>query len=322
MNAPTLRFDGRVVVVTGAAGGLGRHHALLLAARGAAVVVGDVAGAHDLAGEIRAGGGAAVGVEADLADEATAGALVEAATGAFGRLDAVINNAGILRSNEIDRTTDTLWDEVMAVNLRAAFGLTRAAWPLMAAQGGGRVVFVTSNSGLLGVPGSSAYAASKAALWGLVRVLALEGAELGIATNAVAPIAFTPMSARSRAAPPSWRTGEGDAWAHRLDPALVSPVVAFLAHERCPLNGEVLSAAGGRVARFFLALTPGWVDDELTMESLDSHLSEVLDRDGAEVLDSAAEEGRRLHRRLLRSTRRPDGTGRTDPGNADPGTSL
>jgi NAD(P)-dependent dehydrogenase (short-subunit alcohol dehydrogenase family) len=171
---------------------------------------------------------------------------------------------------------------------------------LLVRQGYGRVVFTTSNSGLLGVPGSSAYAASKAALWGLTRVLALEGAAHGIGTNAVAPLAFTPMSAQSRAAPASWRSGEGDAWAARLAPSLVSAVVAWLAHAECELNGEVLSAAGGRVARFVLALSPGFVDPELTVESVRDHLADIVAEDGYEVLSSAAEEGKHLHRRLMR----------------------
>ena len=166
-------------------------------------------------------------------------------------------------------------------------------------QGYGRVVFITSNSGLLGVPGSSAYAASKAALWGLVRVLALEGGALGVHTNAVAPLAFTAMAAQSRAAPAAWRTGAGDAWAARLSPSLVSPVVAWLAHEECRLNGEVLSAAGGRVARFFLGLTPGVVADDLTVEDVRDHEAAILAEDGYEVPGSAADENRGLYRRLM-----------------------
>jgi NAD(P)-dependent dehydrogenase (short-subunit alcohol dehydrogenase family) len=295
----SLRFDGRVAVVTGAGDGMGRAHAQALAARGATVVIGDVTGAEAAASELVAQGGVALGVRADVTVAADARALVDAALGAFGRVDVVVNNAGILRAADVTDSTDALWEEVLGVNLRGAFLVTRAAWPAMIAQGFGRVVFTTSNSGLLGVPGSSAYAASKAGLWGLVRVLALEGAEAGIHTNGVAPLAFTTMSARSRAAPSLWREGTGDAWAARLAPSLVSPVVAWLAHERCRLNGEVLSAAGGRVARFFLGLTPGIVDGELTVESVRAHEGEILAEDGYEVLGAAAEENRRLYRRLM-----------------------
>lgn len=285
-----LRFDGRVVIVTGAAGDLGRAHVRLLRERGASVVATDVA---DVDGED------ALLVTSDISTTAGAAAVVEAALEAYGRVDVVVNNAGILRSHDAAATTAAVWDEVLGVNLRGSFLVTRAAWSSMVERGYGRVVFTTSNSGLLGIPGSSAYAASKAALWGLTRVLALEGEPHGVHVNAVAPMAFTAMSRRSRTAPRSWRSGEGDAWAARLDPALVSPVLAWLAHESCRLNGEVLSAAGGRVARFFLGLTPGVVDDALTIESVRDHEDEILGEAGYEVLARAADEAVALHRRLM-----------------------
>ncbi len=273
-RSDVLRFGDRVAIVTGGGGGLGRQHALLLASRGAAVVVNDIGGvdaageralgdATAVAAEITAAGGRAIAVIGSIAEEAGATIVVERALAAFGRIDIVVNNAGILRSRDFAEMTAALWDEVQAVNVRGAFLVTRAAWNPMREHGHGRVVFTTSNSGLLGVPGSSAYAASKAALWGLTRVLALEGAEHGIRVNAIAPIAFTGMSAQSRAVPPAWRDGSGDEWAVRLDPARIAPVVAWLCHDQCELTGEVLGVAGGRVARFFLGLTPGWVSDAL-----------------------------------------------------------
>ena len=299
-NLPELRFDGRVAVITGAGNGLGREHARLLSARGAAVLLNDVNSADEAAEEIAGGGGTVSAVTSDIASTGGATAVVDAAMDAYGRVDIVVNNAGILRADDLADTTDEVLDEVLGVNLRGAFRVTRAAWPHLSRQGYGRVVFTSSNSGLLGVPGSGAYAASKAALWGLTRVLALEGGPLGIRTNAIAPIAFTRMSQQSRAAPESWRSGTGDAWASRLAPSLVSPTVAWLVHQDCDLNGEVLSVGGGRVARFFVGLTPGMVDDALTPESVRNHLDQILAEEGYEVLDSAADEGRRLHRRLMR----------------------
>jgi NAD(P)-dependent dehydrogenase (short-subunit alcohol dehydrogenase family) len=308
--ADGLRFDDRVAIVTGAGGGLGRQHALLLASRGAAVVVNDIGGvgavgertlgdADAVASEITATGGRAIAVIGSIAQEDGATALVARALDAFGQVDIVVNNAGILRSCDFGDMTAAVWDEVQAVNVRGAFLVTRAAWGPMQRHGRGRVVFTTSNSGLLGVPGSTAYAASKAALWGLTRVLALEGAEHGIRVNAIAPIAFTGMSAQSRAVPAAWRDGSGDEWAARLDPRQIAPAVAWLCHDDCPLTGEVLSVAGGRVARFFLGLTTGWVSDALTPEDVRDHLDEILLEDGYEVLPRAFEEGRRLRRRLL-----------------------
>jgi NAD(P)-dependent dehydrogenase (short-subunit alcohol dehydrogenase family) len=304
------RFDGRVAVITGAGGGLGREHALLLASRGASLVVNDVGGFDPVAGrplgdaaavvdEIVTLGGTAVASVDSITTSQGAEAIVRTAIDSYGRVDIVVNNAGILRSCDFQAMTEQIWDEVLGVNLRGSYLVTRAAWTHMADQGYGRIVFMTSNSGLLGVPGSSAYAASKAGLWGLMRVLALEGASAGIHANAVAPIAFTRMSSQSRTVPASWREGGGDEWSARLAPSYVAPVVAWLAHENCELNGEVLSAAGGRVARFFMGLSPGVVDDELSIETVRDRIGDIRLEDGYDVLNRAFDEGRRLRRRLL-----------------------
>jgi NAD(P)-dependent dehydrogenase (short-subunit alcohol dehydrogenase family) len=300
-----LRFDGRVAIVTGSGSGLGRAHALALAARGAHVVVNDLPGdgdagpAVETAGLIQAAGGSAIAHAVDIADEAGAASLIASALDRFGRLDVVVNNAGLLRSADFGEMTIELFDRVVAVNLRATYLVARAAWPTMAAQGYGRIVSTTSNSGLLGTAGSTAYAAAKAGVWGLTRSLALEGRAHGINVSAIAPIAYTAMSATSRIAPRRWRTGEGDDWSRRLDVAHVPPAMVWLAHEACTLTGEVWSVAGGRVARFVMGLTHGTVHDPLTAEQVRDDEAELLAGEVEEVHTRAADEGRALHARLL-----------------------
>lgn len=297
-----LRLDGRIAVVTGAGSGIGAAHARLLAARGASVVVNDLdSGAADaVVEEIAAANGRAVAHHSDISTEHGAASLVGTATSVLGGLDIVVNNAGLLRSSPFAELDVQTWDHVVAVNLRGTFLVTHAAWPHLAAQRHGRVISTTSNSGLLGVAGSTAYASAKAGVWGLTRSLALEGAELGIGVNAVAPLAYTSMSAASEVAPDSWRTGEGDQWSRRLDARHVAAAVVWLAHEHCTLNGQVLSVAGGRVARFALHVTDGFDRDELTPEHVRDHEADLLaDEHGAEYRTAAAE-GRDLHRRLLR----------------------
>ncbi len=296
-----VRFDGRVAIVTGAGTGIGAAHARLLAERGAAVVVNDLdaEAAHSVAVAIGAAGGSAVAHVGDIATEAGAESLVHTALDRFGRIDIVVNNAGLLRSAPFAEMTTDLWDRVVGVNLRGTFVVTHAAWPHMAAQGYGRIVSTTSNSGLLGVSGSSAYAAAKAGVWGLTRSLAIEGSALGINVNAVAPIAYTAMSQQSKIAPRAWRTGEGDEWSRRLDAAQISPVVGWLAHEDCTVSGRVFSAAGGRVARFAMHVTEGFVAEHLTIEAVRNAQAELLAETSGVEYHAAFEEGRDLHRRLL-----------------------
>lgn len=295
-----LRFDGRVAVVTGAGGGIGAAHARLLASLGATVIVNDVdAGAASaVAAGIRADGGRAIECAASVATEDGAAQIIEAAINGPGRLDIVINNAGLLRSAPIAEFDISDWNEIVGVGLTGPFLVTRAAWPHMAAQGYGRVLMTTSNSGLLGIAGSAAYASAKAGLWGLLRVLSIEGEEVGIKVNGIAPMAFTAMSTTSKIAPKAWRDGTGDDWSRQLDVNRVSPVAAWLCHESSHLSGEVLSAAGGRVALFFMGLTHGYANDDLTIEDVRDEIEVVLDTTDHEVLKRAFEEGRDLHRRL------------------------
>jgi NAD(P)-dependent dehydrogenase (short-subunit alcohol dehydrogenase family) len=275
-----LGFDGKVALVTGAGGGLGRSHALELARRGARVVVNDLGGAVDGSGgsdgpaaqvvkEIEALGGEAVANRDSVASPEGGAAIVESALEAFGRVDIVINNAGILRDKAFHNTTPDLLDPVIDVHLKGAFNVTRAAWVHFREQGYGRVINTSSNSGLLGNFGQSNYGAAKMGLVGLTRVLAVEGAKYGIKVNAIAPVAFTRMTA-------DLMPGFED----KLKPELVTPVVVFLAHEDCPVTGEVYSAGGGVVARYFVGLTQGYVNTEHTVEDIRDNFDRIRDETG------------------------------------------
>jgi NAD(P)-dependent dehydrogenase (short-subunit alcohol dehydrogenase family) len=293
-----MRFDGRVAIVTGAGGGLGREHALLLAARGAKVVVNDLGGATDGTGrsagpaeqtvnEIERLGGVAVADTNSVATPEGGQAVTDTAAEAFGRVDVVINNAGILRDKAFHNLTPELLDPVLDVHLRGAFHVTRPAWARMREAGYGRVVLTSSNAGILGNFGQSNYGAAKMGLVGLARVLAQEGARYGIRVNVLAPIARTRMT-QELLGP----------LAARLDPRLVAPVAAFLAHEDCPVTGEIFSAAGGRVARFFVGLTEGVVDADLTVEAVRDNLDRIRDETGYAVHAGVAGELAQLVEKL------------------------
>jgi NAD(P)-dependent dehydrogenase (short-subunit alcohol dehydrogenase family) len=272
-----LGFDGQVAIVTGAGGGLGRAHALLFASRGARVVVNDVGGSIAGSGhsdapaaavvrEIEAGGGEAVATFDSVATPEGGEAIVQAAVDAFGRVDVLVNNAGILRDRAFHNLSADEVDSVLDVHLRGAFWVTIPAWRHMRAQGYGRVVMTSSAAGILGNFGQANYGAAKMGLVGMTRVLALEGARHGIHVNAIAPTARTRMT-----------DGLLGDLASRLEPDLVSPVVGWLAHSDCGLNGEVLTVGGGRVGRYFVGVTPGYYNPELTMEDVRDHVAEIRD---------------------------------------------
>ena len=293
-----IRFDGRVAIVTGAGGGLGREHALLLAARGAKVVVNDLGGAVDGTGgsagpaertakEIEELGGAAVADANSVATPEGGQAIVDAAMEAFGRVDVVINNAGILRDKAFHNLTPELLDPVLDVHLKGAFHVTRPAWVRMREAGYGRVLLTASNAGILGNFGQSNYGAAKMGLVGLARVLAQEGARYGIKVNVLAPIARTRMTEELLGP-----------LAPKLDPRLVAPVAAWLVHEDCPVTGEVYSAGGGRVARFFVGLTEGYASPDLTPEDVRDNLDRIRDESGYTVPTGVADEIGQLARRL------------------------
>ena len=249
--AAEIRFDERVAIITGAGGGLGRSHALLLASRGAKVVVNDLGGAVDGTGgdasaadavvkEIRAAGGTAVANYDSVSDAAGAANIVKAATEAFGRVDILINNAGILRDVSFHKMTTAQWDAVIAVHLTGTMNVTHAAWPLLREQGYGRIVNTTSAAGLYGNFGQVNYGAAKLGIVGLTRSLAQEGAKKNIFTNCIAPVAKSRMTET---------IGLPEAVLAKLEPKRVSPLVAFLASDVCKDNGETFAVGGGYMSK-------------------------------------------------------------------------
>jgi NAD(P)-dependent dehydrogenase (short-subunit alcohol dehydrogenase family) len=279
-----IDFQNRVAVVTGAGGGLGRSHALLLASRGAAIVVNDLGGtvggqgssasaADAVVDEIKAAGGVAVADYSSVSDPDAAAGIVQRAVDEFGRIDVVVNNAGILRDKSFLKLDWADLAAVLDVHLRGAFYVTRPAFARMKEQGYGRIVMTSSASGLLGNFGQSNYGAAKMGLVGLMNVLKIEGAKYGITVNAIAPIAHTRMTEEL--------LGE---MAEKFDPTLVSPVVAYLASEACELTGEVWSVGGGSVSRMFIGLTDGYFkhpdrEGALTIEDVAGHVEDIRDED-------------------------------------------
>jgi len=274
-----LRFEGRVAVVTGAGRGLGRAYALLLAERGTAVVVNDLGSAVDGAGsdegpaadvvaEIVAAGGQARADTSDVADEAGARAMVDAAVDGFGRIDIVVNNAGIMRwAGPAKLTADDLAAH-LDVHVGGTFNTVKAAWPHLVEQGHGRIVNTTS-AGLFGLSANTAYATAKGGVIGLTRSLAVAGRKHGITANLIAPAAMTRMAGPASADDdPAAR-----AMAEAMAPELAAPMVAYLAHDDCPVSGEAYAAGAGRFARIFIAMTPGYVTEggPPTVEDLAEH---------------------------------------------------
>jgi len=282
-----IEFEDQVAVVSGAGRGLGRLYALDLARRGAAVVVNDLGGsmagdgadagvADQVVDEIRSAGGIAV-ASYDSVDNPSGGeAIVETALREFGRLDAVISNAGILHTAPFDELTAEEWRRMLRVHLDGAFHLSQPAYKVMKAQGTGRFVFVASSAGLFGQPNSAHYAAAKAGTLGLANVIAIEGAEHGILANCVLPFGYSRMV---------WElVGERDdlesdaGFLHAIEPDLVVPMVVYLASKDCHLTHHNFSACAGRFARAFVGLGEGWVADssDPTAEDLADHLDQIV----------------------------------------------
>jgi NAD(P)-dependent dehydrogenase (short-subunit alcohol dehydrogenase family) len=288
-----LRFDGRVAVVTGAGRGLGREYARLLASRGARVVVNDLgselsgAGLDDgpaqtVVSEIERDGAQAVASCADVAEPAGAQSIVELALERWGRIDIVVNNAGILTMDAFPEMELDVLMRHLAVHVGGTFNVTRAAWPHMARAGYGRVIATTS-SALFGAPPLIGYATAKGALVGLARSLAVQGADAGILVNLLAPAAETRM-----VTDPGLRARNGLP-PLPADAAPDASMLAALAHESCTISGQILSAGGGRLAHIYIAETAGLVAAGLAPEDLAARWDEITDASHPAVPGSTAE---------------------------------
>ncbi|BBZ15600.1 SDR family NAD(P)-dependent oxidoreductase [Mycobacterium branderi] len=274
MGADRLAFDDRVAIVTGGGSGLGRAYARLLAARGARVVVNDIAvsdggqtPAERTCAEIVDSGGTAVPHNMGV-DKAGAGiAMVETALKTWGRLDILVNNAGVTRDRSFAKMTADEFDTVLAVHLDGTLAATRAAWAPMRDQRYGRVVLTTSVAGLYGNFGQANYASAKAAFIGLGRTLAIEGARSGILVNLISPGAATAMT--ENILPPEMKA--------TMSPDLVAPMVAYLCHESCTVSGEIFVARQGHFARNLIVETTGCDIADPTPEAVALHLDQIMD---------------------------------------------
>ena len=274
-----LRFDDRVAVITGAGRGLGRAYAVLLASRGARIVVNDPGGslkgegidagpAEQVAQEIRKSGGEAVACTESVATPRGGGAIVQAALDHYGRIDILIHNAGNVRAASLKEMTQADFDAVLDVHLRGAFHVVRPAFPVMCKAGYGRIVLTSSIGGLYGNHHVANYGVAKAGLIGLSNVVALEGAAEGVKCNVIVPGAVTRMAEGIdiSAYPP-------------MTPELVAPVVGWLAHESCSITAEMLISIAGRVARAFIAESPGVYRSSWSIEDVAKEMAAIRKTD-------------------------------------------
>ena len=272
---PELRFDNRVAIITGAGRGLGRQYALLLASRGAKIIVNDpgvsmqgdgtdAGPANAVVKEIRDAGGEAIACTESIATPTGGNATIQAAMNNFGRVDIIIHNAGIVRRGSLNELSYEDFETVLDVHLRGGFHVVRAAFPHLSKAGYGRIILTGSINGLYGNSGVVNYSIAKAGLIGLSNVAALEGAEHNIKSNIILPGAVTRMAdgLDTSAYPP-------------MDPQLVAPMVGWLAHESCSVTGEIMSSMAGRMARAYVAETPGLYRPEWTIEQVAEDIESI-----------------------------------------------
>jgi NAD(P)-dependent dehydrogenase (short-subunit alcohol dehydrogenase family) len=289
----SVRFDNRVAIVTGAGNGLGRSHALLLASRGAKVVVNDPGGAVDGKGgnhaaadkvvdEIKAAGGQAVANYDSVADARSAANIVKTAVDSFGTVDIVVNNAGVLRDKTFHNMTVEDFEFVVKVHFLGTAYVTHAAWPILRAKAYGRVVVTSSNSGIYGTFGQANYGGAKLAVVGFMNALRLEGQKYNIMMNALAPIAATRMTDALMPAPVL----------EKLKPEYVSPMVAYLCSEQCQRTGDIWSAGGGTFARIEYREAEGLrVNGRApTVEDVMENIDKIADVSASRVFRTSGEE--------------------------------
>lgn len=288
----SIRYDGRVAVITGAGGGLGRGYALYLAQRGAKVVVNDLGGAADGQGnssaaadqvvaEIKALGGEAVANYDSVASAAGGERIVGTAMDKFGRVDIVINNAGILRDASLVKMSSDSFDMLIDVHLKGAFYVTQPAFRIMKESGYGRVVYTASGAGVFGNFGQANYAAAKMGLVGLSNVTAIEGAKYNIKSNVITPIARTRLT-ESLMGP----TGE------MFAPEYIAPLVAYLVSEECEYTHEIFNVGAGRYSRVFIGSAPGWSSPAgtvPTVEDIRDKRDVIFSTEGYRIPSSATE---------------------------------
>lgn len=281
-----IDFEGQVVIVTGAGRGLGRLYALEVARRGGAVVVNDLGStmhgqgsdpsvAEQVVEEIQRAGGVAVASHDSVASPGGGEEIVRCAVDRFGRLDAVVSNAGIFHTVDFDELAAKDWRRMLNVHLDGSFHLSQPAFRVMKSQGYGRFVFIASSAGLFGQPRSAHYAAAKAGIIGLANVVAIEGAAHGILANSVLPFGLSRMVTETVGGA---QVAAQSAFLRAIEPELVVPLVAFLASRACELTHHCYSACAGRYARVFIGLGQGWLAEpgsRPTVDDVAAHLAEM-----------------------------------------------
>lgn len=276
-----ISLQGRVAVVTGAGRALGRAYAILLAQYGAKVVVNDLGTdasgygasstlAQEVVEEIRAAGGEALANGADVSSVEGGRSIVQQAVDAWGRIDIVVNNAGICGSQPFAEATLQDFEHYWRIHLGGHVNVTGAAWPLMQKQRYGRVITTSSGAGLYGLQGQATYAAAKGAIHGLMRALAIEGADSGIRVNSICPGGYSRMHDAAISDPATL-----ELLRQSMPPELVAPAIVWLASEACTVSGEEFSVWSGRIARIGIGTGLGYLDRELTAEKIAANWAEV-----------------------------------------------